>query len=982
MVWLFRVSRIAAARCGGISEIASHFASWRSVVRGLVLGRDRNALGVEGFLASRDVRWPSTIRLDMGPTGLIRASTALVGRERECAEIERLLENAVAGESGTLVVRGEAGIGKTALLEYAAERAGEMLVLRATGVEAESDLAFAGVYGLVRPILEFLPQLPERQSDAFRGALGLGPSTGGERFLVAAALLSLVAAAADERSVLCLVDDAQLLDAPSVDALVFAARRLRAERVAILFAAREDEQRRFEAPAIPELAVIGLDDVSAAALLAYRAAEAAPAVRARLLAEARGNPLALLELPAALSDAQLAGQAPLSEAMPLTPRLQSLFRQRIERLPEPTQTALLIAAADNAGDLRAVLRAAADLRLPAEALDAAEHEDLIRTTGGAIAFRHPLVRSAVYDRAALSNRQGVHAALARALSGEEHADRRVWHQAMATVTGDEEVAAALEASARRAQLRAGHASAATAFERAAELTVDESRRAPRLASAAQAAWDAGQPDRALELVARALPSADQSLRSRLLHLRGVIESRCGNMRDAVATLVEGAGLSSDPALTLEMLQEAGYAATNTGDLPTAVQLMARAATLPAPTKRARFSQVAMAGFAQLFSGENQAARGSFERALGMAGELADDPWGQLWAATVASGGFDPGAGLPYSTRAVSLARSRGMLSLLSVALERYALDLWWHSQLDLAYAAAQESYQLTAGAGHGGWQLTTMMCVEAVRGREADAREHAERLFALAHSSGETVLSSLGRSALGLLELTLGRPAQAAEQLLELVAGNRPDAHPIVAVISVPDAVEAVVRAGRATELVAAPLDRFRAWVVHAPTNARRSLLARCDALLETRPPDGAFSDAAALASSLPPFQRGRGELLYGEWLRRERRREEGRRHLRAALELFRQLGAAPWEERAAFELRATGETTRKRDPSTLDQLTPRERQIAGLVSQGLTNREIADQLFLSPRTIDYHLRKVFSKLGIASRTELARRELLQRDIA
>jgi predicted ATPase len=296
---------------------------------------------------------------------------------------------------------------------------------------------------------------------------------------------------------------------------VFTARRLRAEPVAILFAAREGEQQRFEAPAVQELMVTGLDEASAAALLAGRAAEAVPAVRARLLAEAQGNPLALLELPAALSDAQLAGRTPLSAAMPLTPRLQALFGQRIERLPEPTRTALLIAAADNAGDLPTVLRAAADLGLPAEALDAAEHEDLIRTAAGAIGFRHPLVRSAVYDVATVSHRQRVHAALASALSGEEHTDHRVWHQAMATITGDEEVAAALEASARRAQLRAGHASAATAFQRAAELTVDESRRAPRLASAAQAAWDAGQPERALELIARALPSADQRLISGL-----------------------------------------------------------------------------------------------------------------------------------------------------------------------------------------------------------------------------------------------------------------------------------------------------------------------------------------------------------------------------------------------------------------------------------------------------------------------------------
>ncbi|MBV9049058.1 MAG: AAA family ATPase, partial [Solirubrobacterales bacterium] len=549
----------------------------------------------------------------MGATSVRRASLPLAGRERERGGIERLLAKAVAGESGTLVVRGEAGIGKTALLEYAAEGAGEMVVLRAAAVEAESDLAFAGLYGLLRPILRFLPELPGRQAEALQGALGLGPSTGTERLLVGAALLSLLATAAEDCPVLCLVDDAQWLDPPSADALVFAARRLRAERVAILFGAREGEQRRFEGTALPELVLTGLDDASAAALLAHGAANAVPAVRARLLAEAQGNPLALLELPLALSDAQLAGRAPISEAaLPLTPRLESLFRRRIERLPEATQMALLVAAADNAGDLPMVIRAAACMRLPSEALDAAEQEDLIRTDGGAIGFRHPLVRSAVYDRATVSQRQRVHAALASALSGEEHTDRRVWHQAMATVDGDEEVAAALEASARRAQLRAGHASAATAFQRAAELTVDESRRAPRLASAAQAAWDAGQPDRALELIGRALPSADQRLRARLLSLRGVIESRCGNMRDAVTTLLEGADISPDPSLTLEMLHEAAEAATDTGDLPAAIEINTRAATLPAPTDRARFSQIAMAGFAQLFSGEDQGARESFE----------------------------------------------------------------------------------------------------------------------------------------------------------------------------------------------------------------------------------------------------------------------------------------------------------------------------------------------------------------------------------
>ncbi|MGZ6565366.1 MAG: AAA family ATPase [Solirubrobacteraceae bacterium] len=433
----------------------------------------------------------------MASTGALPELAGLVGRERECAAIDALMDRALDGRGGALVVRGEAGIGKTALLDYAAGHENRFLILWAAGVDAESDLAFAGLYGLVRPVIDKLGELPEVQRAALSGALGLARSTQADRLLVSAAVLGLLAAAAEDQPVLCVIDDAQWLDRPSADALVFAARRLRAEHLAMLFSAREGEAKRFEAPGLPELQAQPLDAESARMLVSGRIGEAAPAVRERLLAEAAGNPLALLELPLALSEGQLSGAEALPEAIPLTPRLQGVFRQRIDRLPEPTQAALRIAAAADTGDAVMVMSAVAGAKLPSSALDAAERSDLIRAFGGRIAFRHPLVRSALLDGATLHERQAAHVALADALSGEENADRRVWHQAMATLSPDEEVAAALEASARRAQARAAHSSAASALMRAAELSTDEGRRVRRIAAAAQVAWDAGQPDRRL-----------------------------------------------------------------------------------------------------------------------------------------------------------------------------------------------------------------------------------------------------------------------------------------------------------------------------------------------------------------------------------------------------------------------------------------------------------------------------------------------------
>lgn len=902
----------------------------------------------------------------------IEQAVGLIGRERECSEIERLLESARGGQSASLVIRGEAGIGKSSLLEFAVGRAESMVVLRTTGVSSESDLAFAGLYGLLRPVIDVIDRIPEAQREALSVALGLAASSEPNRFLVSAAVLSLLAAAAEERPVVCLVDDAQWLDRPSADALVFVARRFQADSVAMLFAAREGEAQQFEAEGIPEMRVAGLEADDAMSLLQERAPGATSAVRARLLAEASGNPLALLELPEALTGDQLAGQEPLPEAMPLTPRLAGVFRVRVDRLPAGTQEALLVASLEGTGELATVLRALDVVALDQSYLGLAERAGLIRTNRGCIEFRHPLVRAAVQDGAALGERQRAHTALANVLVGEQHADRRVWHQAMAAVSGDEEVAAALEASARRAQRRAGHAAAATAYERAAELG-GESRKAPRLVCAGEAAWDAGQADRARELIARALPLADGMLRARLLHLRGVIESRAGNLREAVGTLIEGADASADPSLTLEILPEAADAAANMGDRERVVELGARAARCSVRTARDKLSQTLVIGFAALFGGEYQRACRLFADALQLA-ERLDDASTQLWAAHAASWGFDLGAGLPFATRAVELARREGLISLLPIALDEQSMELFRNSSFDLAYAAAAECYQLSVDLGQArGWPLTTMARVEAVWGRESEARDHAEHALSLAQRSGEAGLAERARASLGLLELTIGRPEAAAGFFLQIVAAEAPDANPIRAMSVVPNAVEAVVRAGLSTELLGTAPTRYRDWVAEAPSDARRASLALCEALIGQRAAEEAFTEALELARALPPFERARIALLYGEWLRRERRRTDARTHLRSAAERFHSMGTIPWEERANAELRATGETARKRDPSTLDELTPQELQISQLVAEGMTNRKIAAQLYISHHTVEYHLRKVFAKLGITSRTELMR---------
>ena len=921
----------------------------------------------------------------MGHTHMRDRGAELIGRERERAELDRMLEHACAGESTALIIRGEAGIGKSALLEYAASRAraraGKITVLRTTGFEAEADLAFAGMYGLMRPILKHLEEVPEIQAGALAGALGLAPSEMPDRFMVSAAVLSLLAAAAEEHPILCLIDDAQWLDKPSADALVFAARRLRADPVAMIFGVREGEVGTFEAPGLTSLPIGPLDSASAEAILEERGHGAVPAVRRRLLAEAHGNPLALMELPAGLSEAQLAGEAPLPEAIPLTPRLRALFRQRIERLPESTQLALLVVAADETGDLGTVLVAARELGLGRDALDPAELAELIHTGGDTIAFRHPLVRSALYESSTASRRQQVHAALAGAFRGDEHADRRVWHQAMATLTADEEVAAALDASARRARARAAHASAASTLLRAAELSVDEERRTRRIAAAAQAAWDAGQPDRARAAIGQLLPQASGELRATLLHLSGVIEARTGDVRTALRLLLDSAEQTADISLRLDALGEAAEAVSFAGEYEQAVELGRLAELVTPRTERDAFLVALLSLLAAVAVGDHDRASAALEQVVTRAPAL-DDPRGLIWAASAMWAAPELADATDYAKRAAELARQRGLVSLLPLALQYQASAEMARSRFERAEAIAQEGYRLAQDTGQSWgviWLLATLSGIELVRGRLDAAREHAEAVLTAGRERDARFLIAIATWRLGQICLVAGRHDEATDHLLRATAADTPESHPMVALRIIPEVIEAAVAAGRQSE-VQERFARYDEWVTQWPTPTHIKLRWRCQAMLEPRLADACFAHALSDAGAMPSLSRARTELLYGEWLRRERRRQDARRHLRTALELFRQIGAPLWEERAAGELRATGETARKREASTLDELTPQELQIAGLVAEGLTNREIAAQLFLSPRTIDYHLRKVFSKLGITSRTELVRSGLPERE--
>ncbi|MDN5857468.1 MAG: LuxR C-terminal-related transcriptional regulator [Pseudonocardia sp.] len=906
----------------------------------------------------------------------------LHGRAAERAAIATRLDEAWASRGGALVLRGQPGVGKSALLDDAVDRAEGMRVLRTQGVESESPLAFAALHRLLRPVLAHLGRLPARQARALRAAFGEGEDTDTDRFLVFLAALSLLAEASEDGPVLAVGDDAHWLDDASAAALLFVARRVQAERVAMLFAAREGDVRRFDSAEVPDLAVGGLDRTAAAALLAERAGMAVPVeVGEQLVTRTGGNPLALVELPAALSADELSGTAPLPAQLPVTEGIERVFLDRARRLPAPALTVLLVAAADDSGLVTTVRAAAAALGVDEQFLETAERSDLLRVRGRQVELRHPLVRSAIYTAATSSARRRVHHALAT-VTGEQDPDRRAWHLAAATEDPDETVARELDQVARRARHRGGQEAASAALERAAELTPQPGDpRATRLHQAAHAAWLAGAPPRARALAEAAhLHVEDPGLRADNARLRARVEWNTGSLqlghRMVVLAAADVAPFDPDRARDLAMFAVA--LASFGGDSGAGidpVDLVPPAG--PADSPRVRCSDDLMRGLAHVPRGEWADATRHLRAAFSLADHLdADD---QDLLPNLGIGALhlqDDDAVRRFHTMLLTRARDTGAMIMVLYALTRRVFAEIATGRWPAARADTAEALELARGTGQTG--LTAMplawsALLAALCGDDPAEQLAAAEAVASEHPMG--TLEGLVRDALHWTRaLAAGDRSDVALRHLEQIT------FPAVGHLAAIDRTEAAVRAGRPDTAItwARELESFAeatgaSWAAAAAAHGR--------ALLARDRGDGGtaeqFEQALAHhARSGRRVDRARTELAYGEHLRRARRRVDARTHLRAALATFDELGATPWAERARQELRASGETARRGAHPGATDLTPQELQVARLVAEGMGNREVAGQLFVSPRTIDFHLRNVFTKLSISSRGELARVEL------
>jgi DNA-binding CsgD family transcriptional regulator len=902
----------------------------------------------------------------------------LRGRRDECAALDGLLQDARAGRSGAVLLRGEAGIGKTALLEYAIRSASDMLVLRAAGTESEMELAFAALHQFCAPLLDRLDRLPGPQRDALQTTFGLSAGPVPDRFFVGLAVLGLLSEVAEERPILCVVDDAQWLDKASAQTLAFVARRLLTDSVVLLFAARESGE---ELTGLPNLLVGGLRGADARSLLvSVLPGRLDERIADQLLAETRGNPLALLELPRGLSTAQLAGGFGLPGALPLSGRIEDSFLARLKRLPEGTQSLLLIAAAEPTGD-PALLWRAAELRgIKGSMLEPAESAGLIEIDSR-VRFRHPLVRSAVYRAATPQERRQVHQALADATDGQVDPDRRAWHEAEAAAGPDEDVAAELERAAGRAQARGGLAAAAAFLERAVALTLAPSRRAQRALSAAQTKFEAGALDGALALLATAETGAVddiQRARVRLLRARIVFASRHGS--DAPPLLLDAARHleAIDPSLARATYLEALSAAMFAGQLARgggAGEISKAALAGPPPLEPPRPSDLLLQGLAVRFT-EGPAsgvpilkeALRAFARAPILPPEEARWLWFASWIALFLS---DDEAWTVLSTRHLDLVREAGALTALPFVLTNRSSVFAFFGDLDAAEAYEEE---LTAAADATGIATVPYgaLALAALRGHEAEFSQLTETTVKEAQARGEGLALTITEFLSGTLYNGLGRYGAA------LAALGQPERYDQegAANWALIELIEAAVRSGQ-PQLAGGALEQIVETTRANGTEWARATEARSRALLsegEAAETDDLYREAIErYGATRLRVHVARAHLLYGEWLRRERRRLDAREQLRSAFDMFSAMGIEGFAARAERELLSTGERVRKRSVETRDELTAQEAQIARLAHDGLSNAEIGERLFISQHTVAYHLRKVFSKLGISSRNQLGR---------
>ena len=926
-----------------------------------------------------------------------RVDVVLVGRQAERELLGGLLARAAEGFSAAMVLRGEAGTGKTTLLDQtlAAATAAGMQTARLTGVQPETQLAYAALHRFLLPFADHLERLPGPQRDALRSTFGLVAGPLADRFLVALAVLTLLADLASAAPMVCVVDDVQWLDPESAVVLGFVARRLYAERVVMLFAVREpgdpppevagtpEMAGTPELAGLPELAVGGLDAGAAMDLLAsLTPGPLNPAVGARIVTETGGNPLALAEVARELSSAQLAGAEVLPEPLPIGGSLEQVFGRRVARLPRAARLLLAVVAAEPAASHALVWRAAAQLGIDPEAAASADLSGLAEI-GPQTAFRHPLVRSAAYYAMPMRQRRLIHQALA-AVADPGGPDRVAWHLGMAAAGPDEAVAARLERAAGRARDRGGYAATVTFLSRAAELSPDEGVRARRLLAAAEAALIAGQPVRAGALLEEATPKlGDPLARAQARRLQGTIRFAVGQAGEAAPVLLEAARALAPAdargarAALLETLEATVYAGGSASrDVLAEIAVAARAPTA-AGGPQASAADLLLDGFAAWVAAGYPAAVPLFRRAIDMLRADALSPQESLrvlglgtFAATEL---FDDQAQHALASRWVQLARDQGALTALPVALNIQGAFMAGTGRFDAARACFAERSEISTATGNPG-VLGRVGSVEAYelawRGRETKTREVAAAVAREAPSAGRSSQSIWAQYCLVVLELGLGKYQAALQYAL---AVDEDDA-PFFGAQVLPDLIEAATRCGE-TEIAEAALGRLDERAAAAGTPLALGLLTRSRALLVgDHDAELLYQEAIGhLEQCRVRPQLARAHLVFGEWLRRQRRRRDARGQLRTAHEMLASMGTEAFAERARIELLATGERARPRTAEAQHELTPQEAQIARLVSEGESNRHIAAQLFLSPSTVDYHLRKVFRKTGVTSRTQLAR---------
>jgi len=903
-----------------------------------------------------------------------------------------LLEQACAGQGGILLLLAEAGAGKTALLaEAAADAMDFMTVVSTSGVESEAPLAFAALQRLLTPLLGSLERIPAPQARALRVVFGMEAGDAGDRFLTFLAVLSLLADAGGQRPVLVVVDDAQWLDDASAAALQFVARRIAVEPVALLWSARENKARQFDTTDLAVLRLPGLGLAGATAVLSEgTGADISPEVAALLVANTGGNPLALCELPAVLTPAQLAGTAPLPSRLPVTERVERVFLDRARRLSDEAQSLLLVASADDSARLATVLGAAETLGVEFEALAELERSGLVAVAGDQVTLRHPLVRSAIYDAAPSAERRRVHAAIASVLTREEEADRRAWHRASSVVEPDASVVAELVAAAKRAERRGGHEAAAAAWGRAAELDSDSEQRARHLFAASMAAWVAAHPDQARDLIERAMAETDDPLLlADARRLRGRIEWNTGSVKLANRVLLEAAldAADHDPVRAREMAGEAVAIAAWNGDSRAGIDAttLVPAPADDAPARERAYDQL-IRGCAYVVAGDYSAAAAPLRRAFAVHEETPEDyellP--NLSICAFHLGDYDRSEA--YMQRLLALARTNGVAVMVLYALTRLAIIDMVAGRWADAIGDATEAISLGEATRHqilADTPAALLMLLAAQRGDDetfADLSPRMEQATSRAAAGIlDVVLRDLVHWANGV-RLALTEPGRAASAFHQLAQMS----HDVPKRMAGLDRIEAAIRADQ--------LDVARLWVhdflgfAAATGEPWAGAVAAHGQALAADPgeADSRFQESLALHDQAAQggragrrFDRARTELAYGEFLRRSRRRVDARVHLRAALEVFEDLRAKPWAERAAAELRASGQTVRRRaDAAAEVTLTPQERQVAHLVQKGMSNKDVAAQLFVSPRTVDFHLRNVFTKTGVSSRGELVNIDL------